>query len=120
MPVDRPCEDCSSAQQSIFHDVYPGPSYEFRPPRRLGVETRAQRLKREEIERVIQSREPKYGNNFEKYSMTDIDDIHCKTFLTNWLLAIPSAFVTDEADAYYNEILAQKIIYRMNSLDAND
>ena len=121
MSVDQPCENCSSAQQQlVFHDVYPGLCYEFRPPRRLGVETRAQRLKREESEALMQSRESQYGRNFENYSVTDIDNIHCKTFLTSWLLAIPTSPITHEADARYNELLIERIIYRMNSLDAND
>ena len=119
MDVDRACQSCSSFNQPIFHEVYPSPCYDFSPSWQLGVETRAQRMRREEVERLTRNREQKYGYNFAKYCVSDIDNIRCITFLTAWLFAIPTSPIVNKTDTRYNEILAQKLLYRMNSLNAN-
>lgn len=117
MDIDDACKRCSSFNHPVFHAVYPGPQYDFKPSTLLGVETRAQRKRREETERL--GHEQLHGENFAQYSVTDIDNINCITFLTAWLFAIPTSPITNEADKCYFDLLTQRLIYRMNSLNAS-
>ena len=119
MNVEGACELCSSSDQPVFHSTYSGLCYSFPIRSRPGVETRARRKQREEMERLERGRNQKYGDDFKHYAISDIDDINCVGFLTVWLFAIPTSNIETEADIYYNDYLAQQILYRINCLEAN-
>ena len=114
--MDRACKRCSSYTQPVFHAVYPGPYYDFKPSV-FGVETRAQRRRREEMDRLYQKKGQLYGENFTKYSITDVDNINCTSFLRAWLFAIPTSSIVNETDKLYFDFLTQQIIYRMVFID---
>ena len=116
--MERACKRCSSSAQPIFHAVYPGLPYDFKPPV-FGVETRAQKRQREEKDRLFRKKGQLYGDNFDQYTVTDVDNIECTSFLRAWLFAIPTSLIVNDADKLYFEFLTQQIIYRMISLNAN-